>query len=119
MPFWIRGISCTLLLVWCLLTSQCVICPDMRASQASPHDCCKPATPDHCGKEKSQDQCPGHSPAFESSPKADTAQPLALASGVLPLVAVAWTAPAPLSRGEDAVSHPPPDRCLLNSVLLI
>jgi hypothetical protein len=116
MQFWVKGVSSVLLLVWCLLTSQCVFCPDL---QASSHGCCKPARPDHCGKENSQDQCPGHSPAFENSPKTGTTQPLALTPGPEPLVSFIWTASAPPPPSEIAVAQPPPDRCLLNSVLLI
>ena len=108
-----------LLLVWCLMTSQCVFCPTMQASQASPHDCCKPATPDHCGRDNSPKQCTGHSAAFENSAKIEAGQPSVVANFSLTVAASVEAATPPVLRIAVDVLHPPPDRCLLNSVLLI
>jgi hypothetical protein len=117
--FWAKSVACMLLMAWSLVTSQCVICPAMHAAEPSPHDCCKPAAPDHCGTQQSSKQCTGHSAAFESSPRVEAAPLLAVASAPLPpQSAEAATSVSPLPLDGNC-HHPPPDRCLLNSVLVI
>jgi hypothetical protein len=117
-----KAVLFSVLLVWSLLVSQCALCPQMQASQPSPHDCCKPAKPDHCSRPDPQKQCPGHDSAFESYAKVEVATP----SGVVHVAAEATTAataelilvPAftPYAPGAQ---HPPPERFLLTTVLLI
>jgi hypothetical protein len=87
--------------------------------QASPHDCCKPATPDHCGTHNSQKQCIGHSAAFESSAKIEVGQPIVGVNLFLPVAASEEAATLAVPSTAVDLLHPPPDRCLLNSVLLI
>jgi hypothetical protein len=119
MRSWVKNVACMLLMAWSLVTSQCVFCPGMQAAQPSPHDCCKPPANDHCGAGQSSKQCTGHSAAFESSLRVEAAPPLAVASAQLPpQSAEAATSVSPLPLDGDC-HHPPPDRCLLNSVLLI
>jgi hypothetical protein len=108
-----------LLLVWSLVTSQCVICPAMQAPQPAPHDCCKPPADDHCGTQQPSKPCPGHSAAFESSPKIETAPLMAIAGSPMLLPSVAATLHTPAFPIVSDSHHAPPDRCLLNSVLLI
>jgi hypothetical protein len=112
----------SLLLAWSLLASQCVICPDMQASQASPHDCCKPVRPDHCGQHNSQKPCPGHDTTFESPGKVEVPGLAGATHLAIEAETPAPVAPAlvPVSEASaPGLQHPPPERFLLNSVLLI
>ena len=104
---WVRNIAFSLLLVWSLLTSLCVLCPKM---QPAPHDCCH---------HESQKQCPGHETAFDSTAKVDAGQPAVVISVSLPAVVALEAKPVSALRAESDLLHPPPDRLLLNSVLLI
>ncbi len=94
----------------------------MRTGPASPHDCCRPAGQDDGSLHQPQKSCPGHDTAFESPGKVGMTNPASLAhmSFEMPVVPpVGLTAEpgyAPMTQG---LAHPPPDRCLLNSVLLI
>jgi hypothetical protein len=113
---WAKNAGCPLILLWSLLSSLCVFCPDMRASRTSAHDCCKHSRP------HSQKPCPGHETAFESQGKVE----LPGLGGAIHL-AIQTTAPAPVAPAvipasapfTPALRHPPPERFLLNSVLLI
>jgi hypothetical protein len=102
---WARNFAFSLLLVWSLLTSLCVLCPKM---QPAPHDCCH---------HESQKQCPGHETAFDSTAKVDAGQPVVIVGA--PLAVAPEAKPVSALRAESDLLHPPPDRLLLNSVLLI
>ena len=118
----VRNIAFSLLMAWSLATSLCVVCPQMQALQTPPHDCCKPTHSAPCGHHDTQKTCPGHETAFEASSKLDVPAP---ANGAH---LVAWAdapvslelilAPEPNQLAGD-LDHSPPERFLLNSVLLI
>ena len=120
---WGKSIFFSVLLVWSLLASQCVLCPHVQASQASPHDCCKPAKPDHCSKPDPQKQCPGHDSAFESYAKVEVATPSGVVVHVAAEAMTAATAELTLIPAfapyPPGAQHPPPERFLLTTVLLI
>ena len=94
----------------------------MRAAQGSPHDCCKPVRPGHCGQHNSQKPCPGHDTTFESPGKVEVP---GLAGVTLLGVEAEMLAPVALSLlpasapPTPGLQHPPPERLLLNSILLI
>jgi hypothetical protein len=104
-------------LAWTLVGGQCALCPDTQATQASQHDCCK-----HAGQHDSRDshdkRCPAHGAAFESYGKTEIEQPAA-GQTVLPALTLDETAAALIPDDIAAYRHPPPERHLLNSVLLI
>ena len=119
---WGKGVFFSVLLIWSLLASQCVLCQHAQASQPSPHDCCKPAQPDHCNKPDPQKQCPGHGASFETYSRVEVASPSGIVcmatEAVMPATASLTLTPAsaPFAPGAQ---HPPPERFLLTPVLLI
>ena len=102
-----KTLGLAFLLAWSLLTSLCVLCPDM---QPATHDCCHHSSPR---------TCPGHETAFDSTAKVDAGQPAVVISVSLPAVVSPEAAQFPTLRADRVLLHPPPDRCLLNSILLI
>jgi len=122
MWIWGKSLFFSVLLVWSLLASQCVLCAHVQASQPSPHDCCKPAKPDHCNKPGPQKQCPGHDTSFESYNTVEVASPSGVVhmarEAIVPATAELTLIPVSVSYAPGA-QHPPPERFLLTTILLI
>jgi hypothetical protein len=119
---WSKSVTFSLILVWSLLSSLCVVCPEATASRGSSHDCCKPVSPDHCGRHNPQKQCPGHGTTFESHSKIELPGLAGTAHLAVDAETPAQVAPALVPVSEPSapnLRHPPPQRFLLNSVLLI
>lgn len=117
-----KGLACSMLLAWSLLTGQCVLCQHTQSSQPSPHDCCKPVQQDDCHKSGDHKQCPGHDSAFESSGKIETPTPASVVPPAAGSVALTLLEPLLLTASTPRVEHaqpPPLDRLLLTTVLLI
>jgi hypothetical protein len=119
---WAPNILLSVSLAWTLTGGQCVFCPDTQATQSSQHDCCKHGRPPQRGQTDSRDShdklCPGHGAAFENYGKAEIERPDVI-QAFLPVAAPDKTFGVFIPGDIQAVRHPPPELCLLNSVLLI
>jgi len=113
-----KNLTLCVLLVWSVFAGQCALCPDTLATQSSPHDCCG-----HDSNNSNQKPCPQHGAVFENYGKAELANPLGATPVPIESNELAAMAHAPSMDSALDVSssrfHSPPDRCLLNSVLLI
>ena len=114
---WAPNLLVSVSLAWTLVGGQCALCPDTQATRSSQHDCCKDAgQPD--SRDSHDKRCQGHGTAFESYGKTEIEQPAA-GQTVLPALTLDETATALIPGDPTALGHPPPELCLLNSVLLI
>jgi hypothetical protein len=112
---WASSLLLSALLAWTVVCGQCVLCPDTQKTGNSAHNCCPP--PDCKQHDSHAKACPAYKPVFEANAKAEIHAPLAVepAPEAEVLLAAAF---ADLAHPLPLL-HSPPQRYLLNSVLLI